>query len=196
MRSQAWSRTITVAAVGRAYPSAGTVRALTITKPRELFAAPADAYVERVCTFATGTPVANSLAELWVMQTYLRPDLLDHAGVEPIDAWGQNFTDTTETVELNASGTKLRSVTRVGQFANVGDLVGMVAQFTDAVTRDQVPVDLPVGVSVGARQTYTMAASAGEISVRRTDANASAIVASGGRITGSVVMRPPAVSSS
>ena len=105
---------------------------------------PADAYVERVCTFATGTPVANSLAELWVMQTYLRPDLLDHAGVEPIDAWGQNFTDTTETVELNASGTKLRSVTRVGQFANVGDLVGMVAQFTDAVTRDQVPVDLPV----------------------------------------------------
>lgn len=105
---------------------------------------PDDAYVERVCTFATGTPVANSLAELWVMQTYLRPDLLDHAGVEAIDAWGQNFTDTTETVELNASGTKLRSVTRVGQFANVGDLVGMVAQFTDAVTRDQVPVDLPV----------------------------------------------------
>ncbi|MFL0580645.1 helicase-related protein [Dietzia sp. 179-F 9C3 NHS] len=105
---------------------------------------PADAYVERVCTFATGTPVANSLAELWVMQTYLRPDLLDHAGVAGINAWGQNFTDTTESVELNASGTKLRSVTRVGQFANVGDLVGMVSQFTDAVTRDQVPVELPV----------------------------------------------------
>ncbi|WP_216695912.1 DEAD/DEAH box helicase family protein [Dietzia psychralcaliphila] len=105
---------------------------------------PDDAYVERVACFATGTPVANSLAELFVMQTYLRPDLLEHAGVDSIDAWGQNFTDTTETVELNASGTKLRSVTRVGQFANVGDLVGMVSQFTDAVTRDQVPVDLPV----------------------------------------------------
>ena len=105
---------------------------------------PADAYVERVASFATGTPVANSLAELFVMQTYLRPDLLEHAGVESIDAWGQNFTDTTETVELNASGTRLRSITRVGQFANVGDLVGMVSQFTDAVTRDQVPVDLPV----------------------------------------------------
>ncbi|MDV8002868.1 DEAD/DEAH box helicase family protein [Rhodococcus sp. IEGM 1408] len=104
---------------------------------------PADAYVERVACFASGTPVANSLAELWVMQTYLRPDMLAHAGVESIDAWGQNFTDTTETVELNASGTKLRSVTRVGQFANVGDLVGMVSQFTDAVTRDQVPVNLP-----------------------------------------------------
>src|SRR5699024_1273958 len=104
---------------------------------------PADAYVERVATFATGTPVANSLAELFVMQTYLRPDLLQHAGVESIDAWGQNFTDTTDTVELNASGTQLRSMTRVGQFANVGDLVGMVSQFTDAVTRDQVPADLP-----------------------------------------------------
>ena len=104
---------------------------------------PADAYVERVATFATGTPVANSLAELFVMQTYLRPDLLQHAGVESIDAWGQNFTDTTDTVELNGAGTQLRSVTRVGQFANVGDLVGMVSQFTDAVTRDQVPADLP-----------------------------------------------------
>lgn len=103
-----------------------------------------DAYVERVACFATGTPVANSLSELFVMQTYLRPDLLEHAGVEHIDAWGQTFTDTTETVELNASGTKLRSVTRVGKFANVGDLVGMTSQFTDAVTRDQVPVDLPV----------------------------------------------------
>lgn len=105
---------------------------------------PEDAYVERVATFATGTPVANSLAELFVMQSYLRPDLLEHAGVESIDAWGQTFTDTTETVELNASGTKLRSVTRVGKFANVGDLIGMVSQFTDAVTRDQVPVDLPI----------------------------------------------------
>ena len=103
-----------------------------------------DAYVERVACFATGTPVANSLSELFVMQTYLRPDLLAHAGVEHIDAWGQTFTATTESVELNASGTKLRSVTRVGKFANVGDLVGMTSQFTDAVTRDQVPVDLPL----------------------------------------------------
>lgn len=102
-----------------------------------------DAYVERIACFATGTPVANSLAELFVMQTYLRPDLLEHAGVSHIDAWGKTFTDTTESVELNASGTKLRSVTRVGKFANVGDLVGITSQFTDAVTRDQVPADLP-----------------------------------------------------
>ena len=104
---------------------------------------PADAYVERIACFATGTPVANSLAELFVMQHYLRPDLLEHAGVETIDEWGSNFTDTTETVELNASGTKLRSVTRVGRFANVGDLVGMTSMYSDVVTREQVPANLP-----------------------------------------------------
>lgn len=104
---------------------------------------PADAYVERVATFATGTPVANSLAELFVMQSYLRPDMLEHAEVATIDAWGTNFTETVESVELNAAGTQLRSVTRVGQFANVGDLVGMVAQFSDVVTRDDVPANLP-----------------------------------------------------
>ena len=45
---------------------------------------PADSVVERVATFATGTPIANSLGELWVMQTYLRPGLLRAAGVEDL----------------------------------------------------------------------------------------------------------------
>ncbi len=44
---------------------------------------------ERVATFATGTPVANSLGEMWVMQKFLRPDLLADAGVDGIDAWGR-----------------------------------------------------------------------------------------------------------
>src|SRR5699024_12820661 len=70
--------------------------------PVPSFPSPRSSYL----TFATGTPVANSLAELFVMQTYLRPDLLAHAVVANIDAWGQNFTDTTETGELNAAGTR------------------------------------------------------------------------------------------
>ena len=45
---------------------------------------PAGKVVERVATFATGTPIANSLGELWVMQSYLRPDLLRAAGVEVV----------------------------------------------------------------------------------------------------------------
>ena len=105
-----------------------------------------DAYVERVATFATGTPVANNLAELWVMQTYLRPDLLIDAGVAGLDEWGATFTDTIERVELNSSGTRLRSVTRVGEFTNVGDLVAISSVFTDSVGRDQVPAKLPAKV--------------------------------------------------
>jgi len=101
-------------------------------------------YVERVATFATGTPVANSLGELWVMTNYLRPDLLEAAGVAALDSWGATFTDTVESVELNSSGSKLVPKTRVGEFTNVGDLVAMTSVFTDVVMRDQVQVTLPV----------------------------------------------------
>ncbi|MFH5210149.1 helicase-related protein [Antrihabitans sp. NCIMB 15449] len=102
-----------------------------------------DEYVERVATFATGTPVANSLAELWVMQTYLRPDLLADAEVSDLDEWGAAFTETVERVELNSSGSRLRPVTRVGEYTNVGDLVAINSVFTDFVGRERVPVPLP-----------------------------------------------------
>lgn len=102
-----------------------------------------DQVVERVTTFATGTPVANSLGELWVMQNYLRPDLLAAAGVADINDWGATFTAPVSTVEVNATGTSLRTVTRVGKFCNLPELLALSSIFTDVVTRDQVPVDLP-----------------------------------------------------
>jgi N12 class adenine-specific DNA methylase len=99
--------------------------------------------VERVATFATGTPVANSLGELWVMQNYLRPDLLAHAGVADINDWGATFTATVSTVEVNSTGTSLRPVTRVGKFCNLPELLALSSIFTDVVTRDEVPIELP-----------------------------------------------------
>jgi N12 class adenine-specific DNA methylase len=99
--------------------------------------------VERVATFATGTPVANSLGELWVMQNYLRPDLLAAAGVADINDWGATFTATVNTVEVNSTGTSLRPVTRVGKFCNLPELLAISSIFTDVVTRDEVPMDLP-----------------------------------------------------
>lgn len=102
-----------------------------------------DQIVERVATFATGTPIANSLGELWVMQNYLRPDLLAAAGVANINDWGATFTTTINTVEVNATGTSLRPVTRVGKFCNLTQLLSISSVFTDVVTRDQVPIDLP-----------------------------------------------------
>ena len=101
-------------------------------------------YVERIAMFATGTPIANGLGELWVMQRYLRPDLLEAAGVAELGDWGAAFTATHSTVEVNATGTKLRPVTRVGKYTNVADLLAISSVFTDVVTRDQVPTTLPV----------------------------------------------------
>lgn len=99
--------------------------------------------VERVATFATGTPIANSLGELWVMQTYMRMALLEAAGVADLSDWGATFTATHSTIEVNATGTKLRSVTRVGKYTNLLELLALTNSYTDVVTRDQVPVPLP-----------------------------------------------------
>ncbi len=93
---------------------------------------------ERVATFATGTPVANSLGEMWVMQKFLRPELLADAGVEGIDGWGAVFTGTATTVEMNATGSKLAPVSRVSRFQNVPELVSMSSVYTDVVLREEV----------------------------------------------------------
>lgn len=114
--------------------------------------------VERVATFATGTPVANSLGELWVMQNYLRPDLLAAAGVADINDWGATFTATVNTVEVNPTGTALRPVTRVGKFCNLPELLAISSVFTDVVTRDQVPVELPQ-LAGGRRRVITITPS-------------------------------------
>ncbi len=115
----------------------------------------ADQVVERVATFATGTPIANSLGELWVMQNYLRPDLLREAGVARIDDWGAVFTATVTDTEMNSTGTKLRPVTRVGKFVNLPELLQLSSVYSDVVTRDQVPVRLPTLTS-GERQISTL----------------------------------------
>lgn len=102
-----------------------------------------DQIIERVATFATGTPIANSLGELWVMQNFLRPDLLENAGVADINDWGATFTAPVSTVEVNATGTGMRTVTRVGKFCNLAELLTISSVFTDVVTRDDVTVALP-----------------------------------------------------
>ncbi len=97
-----------------------------------------DQVVERVATFATGTPVANSLGEMWVMQNFLRPDLLAAAGVADINDWGATFTTRISTVEVSPSGTGMRAVTRVGGFCNTRDLLALSSVFTDVVVREDL----------------------------------------------------------
>lgn len=104
---------------------------------------PTEGVIPSVATFATGTPVANSLAEMWVMQRYLRPDELDNAGLKSIDAWAGQFTESESKLELGPDGSTWRMKDRISRFTNVPDLMRMTSQFTSTVTREQIPAALP-----------------------------------------------------
>ena len=69
--------------------------------------------------------------------------MLEAAGVGDLGDWGAAFTATHTTVEVNSTGTKLRPVTRVGKFTNLPELLALSSVYSDVVTRDQVPVELP-----------------------------------------------------
>ncbi|MCP3425834.1 DEAD/DEAH box helicase family protein [Rothia sp. AR01] len=96
-----------------------------------------------VVTFATGTPVANSLAEEWVMGHYLRPDLQEKFGVGSIGDFGTTFTRAEDSVEVKPSGVGFRIVNRVAAFANVEAMMQMRSVYTSTVTKDQIPGHMP-----------------------------------------------------
>lgn len=97
----------------------------------------------KAIAFATGTPITNSLSEIWVMMKYLRPDLLTEAGLGRIDNWAGTFAKPVTVAEMNATATRLQMKTRMAEYANVPQLVAMYDQFRDVVTSDQIPVRLP-----------------------------------------------------
>ncbi len=97
----------------------------------------------RVATFATATPISNSIAEMYVMQRYLQPDTLAAAGVEHFDGWAANFGRTVTALELAPDASTYRMHTRFARFANVPDLLRMFAQVADVRGRDQLGLALP-----------------------------------------------------
>jgi N12 class adenine-specific DNA methylase len=97
----------------------------------------------RVATFATATPIANSIAEMYVMQRYLAPDALTVAGVEHFDGWAANFGRTVTTLELAPDSASYRMTTRFARFANVPDLLRMFRAFADVRTGDQLRLAVP-----------------------------------------------------
>lgn len=97
---------------------------------------------DRVATFATATPIANTMGEMWVMTHYLRPDLLKDAGVEAFDAWVKTFTSVETRVEVNAVN-KVKVRQRVARFQNLPELMTMWGVFADVKTRDDLDLPLP-----------------------------------------------------
>ena len=98
---------------------------------------------DRYVTFATGTPIANSPREMWVMLGHLRPDLLETAGVEHFDAWAANHLRPQTRLEMKPTGSGFQPKTRITQFVNVPEMSQMWRQVADLVTRDTMPVRLP-----------------------------------------------------
>ena len=93
----------------------------------------------RNVVFATGTPVSNSVAELYVMQKYLQPDLLKEKGVYHFDAWAAAFGETVTAMELAPEGGSYRQKTRFSKFVNLPELVTMFRQVADVKTIDNLP---------------------------------------------------------
>ena len=92
--------------------------------------------------FATGTPISNSMAEMFVMQRYLQPDTLRDRGITHFDEWASNFGEVISSLELAPEGTGYRIRNRFSKFTNLPELMQMFNQVADTQTADML--DLPV----------------------------------------------------
>ena len=97
----------------------------------------------RGVVFATGTPVSNSMAELYTMQRYLQYDLLKAKGLESFDAWASTFGETTTAMELTPDGTKFQLKTRFAKFFNLPELMTMFREVADIQTADMLDLPTP-----------------------------------------------------
>ena len=98
----------------------------------------------RVVTFATATPIANSVTEAYVMQRYLRPDLLEDAGISVFDSWAATFGQVVTQVELAPEGgSSFRMKSRFASFRNVPEMLRMLHVSADIKTAGDLQLPVP-----------------------------------------------------
>ena len=93
--------------------------------------------------FATGTPISNSMAEMYIMQTYLQKRTLEKLGITFFDNWAADFGETVTALELSPSGQGYRTRTRFSKFTNLPELLKLYRTFADVQTSDMVKLDVP-----------------------------------------------------
>jgi N12 class adenine-specific DNA methylase len=93
--------------------------------------------------FATGTPISNSMTELYTMQRYLQYDELKKMGLENFDSWAANFGETVSAFELSPEGTGYRVKTRFSKFFNIPELMSMFKEVADIQTADMLDLPTP-----------------------------------------------------
>lgn len=97
----------------------------------------------RGTVFATGTPISNSMVELYTIQRYLQYNTLVKNGLQHFDAWASTFGETITAVELTLEGTGYRAKTRFAKFYNLPELMAMFKEIADIKTADMLNLPVP-----------------------------------------------------
>lgn len=93
--------------------------------------------------FGTGTPISNTMVEMYTMQRYLQYRTLEYYGLQHFDAWAANFGETVTAIELAPEGTGYRTKTRFSRFYNLPELIYMFRQVADIQTADMLKLPVP-----------------------------------------------------
>ena len=89
-------------------------------------------------TFATGTPISNSMTELYTLMRYLQADMLQEMGLTHFDSWAAQFGETVSAIELAPEGTGYRAKTRFARFFNLPELMAAWKECADIQTSDML----------------------------------------------------------
>ena len=93
--------------------------------------------------FATGTPISNTMVEMYTMQKYLQYQALEEHGLLNFDAWASTFSETVTAIELAPEGTGYRAKTRFSRFYNLPELMSMFKEVADIQTADMLKLPVP-----------------------------------------------------
>ncbi len=134
----------------------------------------------RGVVFATGTPVSNSMTELYTMMRYLQHDTIRDKGLAHFDCWASTFGEATTAIELAPEGTGYRARTRFAKFFNLPELMNLFKEAADIKTADQLnlPTPTPIYHNVVAQPTEIQQAMVQELSERAAKVHAGIVDAS------------------
>ena len=125
----------------------------------------------RGIVFATGTPISNSMTEMYSIQRYLQYDRLQEMGMTHFDSWASRFGETTTALELAPEGTGYRARTRFAKFFNLPELMNLFKEVADIKTADQLNLPTPEVEyhTVASKPTMIQQAMVKELSQRASE---------------------------
>ena len=108
--------------------------------------------------FASGTPISNSMGEMYTVQRYLQPDILEDRGIQHFDSWAADFGEVVTSLEIAPDGSGYRARTRFARFINLPELLSMFRMVADIQTADMLKLPVP-DIKGGKPQTVAAKAS-------------------------------------